>query len=267
MQSRPSYLGPEFSTRFRDRSVVDAYHLRPPYPDEVFDILLGLIADEPRAVLDVGCGSGDIARRLVDRVERVDAVDFSQPMIEKGKQLPNGDHPSLNWIYGAVEEVSLFPPYALVTAGQSLHWMEWDIVLPRFRAMLTPRGYLAIVGSEAMPTPWDGDEIRIIKRFSTNPNYQPIDLIEELERRGLFEQYGEEETTPVVFIQSLEDYIESFHARSSFSRGHMTKEAADGFDEELKQVVSRYCVDGKVELQIVGTVAWGRPGLQGQVFW
>ena len=56
MQSRPPSLGPEFSTRFRDRSVVDAYHLRPSYPEEVFDILLDLITDEPRAVLDVGCG-------------------------------------------------------------------------------------------------------------------------------------------------------------------------------------------------------------------
>jgi len=258
--SRPPYLGPEFSTRFRDRSVVDAYHLRPPYPEEVFDILVDLITDEPRTVLDVGCGSGDIARRLVHRVERVDAVDFSQPMIEKGKHLPNGDHPNLNWIYGPVEEVSLFPPYALVTAGQSLHWMEWDLVLPRFRAVLIPGGYLAIVNAVVMPTPWDEDETRVIRRFSTNPNYQPMDLIEELEGRGLFQQCGEKETAPIEFVQSLEDYIESFHARSSLSRGHMTKEAADAFDDELKNVVSRYCVEGKVELQIVGTVVWGRPG-------
>jgi hypothetical protein len=34
------------------------------------------IADEPRRVLDVGAGSGDIARRLVDFVEQVDAVSM-----------------------------------------------------------------------------------------------------------------------------------------------------------------------------------------------
>jgi len=138
--------------------------------------------------------------------------------------------------------------------------MEWDLVLPRFRAVLIPGGYLAIVNTVVMPTPWDEDETRVIKRFSTNPNYQPMDLIEELEGRGLFQQCGEKETAPIEFVQSLEDYIESFHARSSLSRGHMTKEAADAFDDELKNVVSRYCVEGKVELQIVGTVVWGRPG-------
>jgi predicted TPR repeat methyltransferase len=78
---RPEYLGRAYAERFRDQSVVDSYHFRPPYPEETFDILLSLLTDEPRAVLDVGSGSGDIARRLVDHVERVDAVDFSLPMI------------------------------------------------------------------------------------------------------------------------------------------------------------------------------------------
>jgi predicted TPR repeat methyltransferase len=97
---RPEHLGRAYAERFRDQSVVDAYHFRAPYPEETFDILLSLLTDEPRAVLDVGSGSGDIARRLVDRVERVDAVDFSLPMIEKGKTLPKGNHPRLRWIYG-----------------------------------------------------------------------------------------------------------------------------------------------------------------------
>jgi hypothetical protein len=47
---------------------------------------------------------------LVDAVEWVDAVDFSQHMIELGKRLPNGNHPHLQWIYGKVEEVPLTPP-------------------------------------------------------------------------------------------------------------------------------------------------------------
>jgi len=50
---------------------------------------------------------GDIARRLVEYVERLDAVDFSQNMIERGKQLPNGNNPHLHWIYGKVEESRL----------------------------------------------------------------------------------------------------------------------------------------------------------------
>ncbi|SRR6266478_8104946 len=130
MQPKPEDFSTYYAETFKDHHVVDAYRYRPPYPDEVFTILAGLITDEPRTVLDVGAGSGDIARRLVDFVERVDAVDFSQNMIEMGKQLPNGDHPHLHWIYGKVEEVPLSPPYALITAGSSIHWTEWGHSIP-----------------------------------------------------------------------------------------------------------------------------------------
>lgn len=39
----------------------------------------------------------------------------------------------------------LGPPYGLVTAGSSLHWMDWEVVLPRIGRLLSPEGCLAIV--------------------------------------------------------------------------------------------------------------------------
>lgn len=55
---------PEYASVFRDSSVVRAYHHRPPYQLEAIEYLAGLVGDTPRAVLDVGCGTGDIARPL-----------------------------------------------------------------------------------------------------------------------------------------------------------------------------------------------------------
>ncbi len=261
---RPEHLGLDYSTRFRDQGVVDAYHLRPPYPEETFDVLERLITDEPRAVLDVGSGSGDIARRLVKRVERVDAVDFSRPMIEKGKTLPNGDHPNLRWIFGRAEEAPLNPPYALITGGQSIHWMDWDIALPRFRDMLTPHGYLAVLSVEgSLPwhdaLPWDKEVESIVKRYSTSPKYQDFDMIEEWKVRGLFEKVGEAKTAPVRFVQPLSEYIEALHSMSSLSREHMGQQNAADFDNEVRAVVSTYIPNGIVEKYVYGTVVWGRP--------
>ncbi len=259
MSSKPHYLGPEYSNRFKDSSLVEAYRLRSPYPAGVFEILTGLITDEPRAVLDVGCGTGNIARPLVRLVERIDAVDFSLPMIEKGRSLPAGNHPNLTWIHGRAEDAPLNRPYALVTAGQALHWMDWDIVLPRFREVLTPKGYLAIVDTRELPIPWAGELGKIIKRFSTNPDYQPINLIEELEKRHLFHPLGEKKTAPASFAQSINDYVESFHSMSSLSRQHMTAHTASTFDDEIRELVSKFYPANKVEMQVVGTVLWGRP--------
>ena len=85
MQPKPENFGTSYAEAFKDSHVVEAYRFRPPYPQEVFAMLASLMVDEPKAVLDVGTGLGDIARPLVELVERVDAVDFSQNMIEQGK--------------------------------------------------------------------------------------------------------------------------------------------------------------------------------------
>lgn len=92
-----------------------------------------------------------------------------------------------------------------------------------------------------------------------NPTYRPVNLIEELEKRRLFQKEGEAYTTPVPFEQSLHDYIESFHARSSLSRDHMTCEMATAFDEEVKELVSPFTEQGKIPLQVRGHITWGKP--------
>ncbi len=263
MEPKPAHLGLNYAAQFRDTSIVNAYHHRPPYPVAVLSTLVELITDQPRIVLDVGCGTGDLARRMVEaNVERVDAIDFSQSMIAKGKTLPGGDHPRLNWIYGRVEEVELQPPYALVTAGESLHWMEWDVVMPLFRRILTPHGYLAIVGRSAQPVPWNDDLLAIIQRFSTNREYRPYSLVKELEQRHLFQKQGEAFAPPMKFTQSLEDYIESFHSRNGLSRDRMTVEAAQAFDNEAGSIVEPFLENGRVIQYIIGHVEWGIPQLK-----
>jgi len=259
MQPKPEQFSISFAETFKDSHVVDAYRYRPAYPDEVFDILASLIVDEPRAVLDVGAGSGDISRRLVERVERIDAVDFSQNMIEKGKQLPNGNHPHLHWIYGKVEDVPLVPPYALITAGSSIHWMDWPVAFPRFRSMLTPNGFLALVYRRTLPMPWDADLRQLRARYSARERHRAAHVVEELESRGFFTRQGEKETTPVPFSQSVDDFIEGLHSRSSFSRERMGQQKALEFDRQVRTLLLQYQSDGMLPFQVVGTVTWGVP--------
>jgi hypothetical protein len=72
---KPKHLAPAYGSQFSDPGVARAYRFRPPYPDEVYGLLEGLIVDRSRSVLELGCGLGEIARRLAARVERVEAVD------------------------------------------------------------------------------------------------------------------------------------------------------------------------------------------------
>jgi SAM-dependent methyltransferase len=259
MLPKPTHLGPQYGAQFQDPAIIAAYHHRPPYPAEVFAILAGLITHEPRTALDIGCGTGDIARRLAAMVERVDAVDISAGMIAKGKALPGGDDPRLHWIVGRVEDAPLQPPYALVAAGESLHWMDWAVVLPRLREALAPEGYLAIVEREEEPMPWAAETSQVLGRYSTNREFRPYHLVDELEQRGLFERRGEQRTPPMRFVQSVASYVECVHSRNGFSRDRMGAEDAAVFDTALGALVSRSSADGMVELRIVGHVCWGVP--------
>ncbi len=214
---KPVYLGEKFAKQFQDKSVVQAYQDRGSFPTEVFTTLLGLInQSSPLVVLDIGCGRGEIARELVDKVDRVDAIDFSLPMIKKGKTLENGNHPNLRWICSKAEEAPLNPPYELITAGNSLHWMDWEKLMPIMKAALTPTGKFVIVSVGNGITPWGKSELDLIRSFSTNCGFKPYNLIDELKARELFKVEGSHKTAPIPFTQTIDDYIESIHSRNGF---------------------------------------------------
>jgi SAM-dependent methyltransferase len=261
MWQKPAYLGRQFGDVFQDASVAAAYRFRAPYPPETFAILAGLLAAEPpRAVLDVGAGRGDIARELLPYADRVDALDPSPAMIARGRALPGGDDPHLRWIEGYAEDTPLDPPYALITAAQSLHWMEWTIVLPRFASALAPSGSLAVLTTVDGPRPWDEAQTQIIKRYSLNRGYRPYDMIAHLDEHGLFARIGEARTTPVPFAQTVDDYIEAFHAMSSFSRERMRPEDAAAFDADVRALVTPYASeDGLLRWDVSALITWGRP--------
>lgn len=259
MPDRPAHWTRENAARFQDQSVVNAYPLRIPYPPEIVDRLIELIRDRPRTVLDVGTGTGELARPLAAHVERVDAIDASAAMIAQGKASAGGDRSNLRWIIGVAEDAPVHPPYALITAGDSLHWMDWEIVLPRFHDLLTPRGLLAIVHRTEVPPPWHERLGELVSLFATYQNYQTFDLIQELESRHLFQQEGKHETQPITYQQSIDDYIRSFHSRSSLSTETMLPGQAPAFDEQVRQLVRPFSEEGTVSLQTVGSIVWGSP--------
>jgi SAM-dependent methyltransferase len=257
MRPKPAHLGPQYGAQFQDAAIVAAYLNRPPYPAKVFTRLRALLTG-PAVALDAGCGTGDIARRLASLVERLDAVDISAAMIAAGRRLPGGDAPNLRWIVGGMEDAPLDPPYGLIVAGESLHWMEWSVVMPRLRDALASGARLALVGRVA-DEPWANNLLSLILRYSTNRDFQPYDLIEELTSRGLFAVEGRATTEPEPFTQRLDDYIESIHSRNGFSRDRMTPESAAVFDAAARALVASHAPDGMLTLGVRAELVWGQP--------
>lgn len=260
MEMNTGMSHPELGGTFAHTGVAEAYQHRPPYPPEVFDLLTQLITDQPRVVLDLGAGDGAIARTLAPRVERVDALDISAAMVEAGRTRPGGDHPNIRWIVGPAETTELHGPYALVTAGASLHWMQWDQTMTRLADALTPNGQLVIIGHGPQNVPWQDELVEVIKRHSRNPDYSPrFSLTDALEERGLYQITGHTETAPTTFRQTIRDYTEEFHSTATLARELMSEREAQEFDQAIEQIVRPHASDDTLELTIVANLTWGRP--------
>lgn len=250
----------DLARAFAHAGVARAYAHRPPYPAEVLDILERLIVGHPRNVLDIGAGEGALAHPLAPRVDHVDAVDISAAMINAGRGRPGGGQPNLRWIVGPAEAVELGGPYALVTAGASLHWMPWQETLPRLVDVMTDHAVLAVAEHGYDQVPWRTELREVIQRHSRNPDYEPnFSVADEVSARGLYRIYGRTTTSPVAFKQSVASYVEQFHSTATLARELMSTEDANAFDDAIKTIVRPHAVGDRLTMHVVASVAWGRP--------
>ncbi len=248
------------ASSFQHTGVAAAYAHRPPYPAELFDMLDELIVEDPRAVLDIGAGDGALARPLAERVDRVDAVEISEAMVDAGRRRPGGQRSNLVWLVEPAERMTARGPYGLVTAGASLHWMDPTTTLARIERLLAPNAVLAVVDQRYHHLPWQDALVEVIVAHTRNSTYDPgFSLPDALAQQGLFDIHGRSETGPVAFTQPARDYIEQFHSTASLARELMPADEAAQFDDKVAAVVREYERDGQLSLPITASVVWGRP--------
>ncbi len=226
-------------------------------------LLRRLIVDHSRSVLDAGTGLGDLAREVAPDCERMDAVDFSGGMIETARSLPGDDDPRIRWICSSIECADLRGPYARITAADSLSWFDLNVVIPRFAELLTENGVLAVIGRSAEVGLREDD---IIPCYSLNREYVSWSPVTALEEADMFDRLGQQDTGPIPWTPTVEEYIERRHSQNGFSRDRMTPEQVADFDFALRARITEQVGEGTVRMKdgrlqghVVGSVVWGRP--------
>ena len=162
--------------RFQKKSIEDNYKCRLPYSEQIFEKINFLLENSSKNVLHIGAGTGEIARRLTRYVNSIFAVDISKNMLEKAKKLPEGNNPKIKWINSKVETIYFIKNYSLITAGDRIHWMKWEIIFPLFEKIVKqPEILVLITRYETML--WDKKELKKERITKNNKKIFPCDKL------------------------------------------------------------------------------------------
>ena len=130
---------------------------RPPYPDGLFDDLCRrLPVSGSGRLLDMACGTGQIAIPLAGRFAEVVAVDQETESVDYGRaKAAAAGLSNITWTAGSAETVEVEGPFELVAVGNAFHRLNRPVVAARMRSWLQPGGGVALVWGD---TPRAGDQ-------------------------------------------------------------------------------------------------------------
>lgn len=141
------------------------YHRnRPGYPDALIDRACELAAIEPgSAVLEIGCGTGQLTGMLLERGLRVTAIDPGDRMIARARDqlLDVGE---VQFVNERLEDASLPDAhYRAVFSASAIHWVDPDVSWRKMADALVDGGSVALVsyfGLDEPPSAPDQRELR-----------------------------------------------------------------------------------------------------------
>jgi len=135
------------------RTASDYGKHRAGFPDAFFERIqnLGLIKDGTR-LLDLGTGTGTIARGMAQRGCVTSALDISEQLVATSKQLDQQADVQIKYHIASAEKTGFADEsFDIVTAGQCWHWFDGDKAAQEVKRLLIPNGHIIIAHFDWLP--------------------------------------------------------------------------------------------------------------------
>ncbi len=237
-------MQPDFGKTARDYS-----RHRQGFPDELFTMFEGLnIELHGMRAVDLGTGTGTLARGMARRGATVTGVDPSPDMTAEAQRLDLEWGVSTDYINTTAEKTGLeSDAFDIVTSGQSWWWFEKPAVTHEVVRILKPDGKLVICSFDWVPLPDNVVEMteQLIEKH--NPDWHMgggdgthPEFITDLQAGGFLDIRSDHQTLDVTYTK------EAWRGRIRASAGvgaSLQPSQVGAFDAELAEALDGFTDD------------------------
>jgi SAM-dependent methyltransferase len=126
---------------------------RPGCPAEVVDdVIATAAAGTGAAVLEIGCGTGQLTGQLCGRGLDLTAIDIGAALVQVARR--NVADAAVRFQVCSFEEFTAAGPFDLIVSADAFHWVDPQVGLPKAGQLLRPGGWLALlITGERYPEP------------------------------------------------------------------------------------------------------------------
>jgi SAM-dependent methyltransferase len=137
------------------KTAVDYGRYRAGFPDALYDrlIMAGVVAP-PCSVLDLGTGTGTLARGFANRGCAATGLDPSSDLLAEARRIDAEAGVHVQYVEGHAERLPFADSmYDVVTAGQCWHWFERSCAAAEAYRVLKSGGRIVIAHFDWIPLP------------------------------------------------------------------------------------------------------------------
>jgi len=246
---------------------------RPQYPASLIRHLVDQFAlDGEGRLLDLGCGTGQLALRFQDWFEEIVGIDPEPEMLEEARRLSLEHRVShVQWLEGKAEDrAEDLGSYRLVTIAKAFHWMDRETVLDLLYRQTDVGGGIAIIGIDSEKRelqPWQHTVNEVVARWlgserrAGNSTYQPpAERYEDTLAKSLYRHIEKHVLPPYTVKWNVESIIGNLYS-TSFGARRFFGDDLERFEGELRSaLLTINPADEFIEKQSVSVITGKRFG-------
>jgi len=248
-QSAPRPPEPTFRSGLYAGTAGDYDRFRLPYADGLVDLVRAELALNGTGLLvDLGAGTGQVARALRQFFKCVVAVDAEADMVEYGRARSEREGDGIEWRLARAEDVE-FPSESVdvVASGNAFHRFDRPVVVANATRWLSADGVIVVFWSDGpvrRDQPWQLELSRVVDEWLERSGagaripagWERNEYTDEIVLRDAGFDRQVEYGMTVRHAWTVETIVGFLHATSFASRAAM-REQVDAFDADVRNAL------------------------------